>query len=124
METENQGERFRVLEPLSPPTGPNAPNRFRLLVMGLFLAALLAGMAVLIREQFDTSFHSVDDIRQFTRVPVLVLVPRIEMPVSERLLRAAGVTACVIGGLALVGALSAYVASGNEQLVRFLVRGV
>ena len=77
METENQGERFRILEAAIPPSGPNAPNRLRLLIMGLFLAVLAAGVAVLMVEQFDTSFHSVDDLRQFTSVPVLVAIPRI-----------------------------------------------
>ena len=123
MEVANQGERFRILEPAVAPMGPSAPNRFRLLVMGLLLAALLASIAVLIREQLDTSFHSVDDVRQFTNVPILASIPSIEMPAFKRLPRALGVTACVIGGLALVAAFSAYVASGNEQLVRFLVRG-
>jgi polysaccharide chain length determinant protein (PEP-CTERM system associated) len=123
MEAANQGERFRILEPAVPPMGPSAPDRFRLLAMGLLLAALLTSIAVLIREQFDTSFHTVDDVRQFTKVPVLASIPSIEMPVSRRLLRGAGMTACVIGGLALVVALSAYVADGNEQLVRFFVRG-
>jgi polysaccharide chain length determinant protein (PEP-CTERM system associated) len=123
MEAANQGERFRILEPAVPPMGPSAPDRFRLLAMGFLLAALLTSIAVLIREQFDTSFHTVDDVRHFTSVPVLVAIPSIEMPVSHRLLRGVGVTACLIGGLALVVALSAYVANGNEQLVRFLVRG-
>jgi uncharacterized protein involved in exopolysaccharide biosynthesis len=123
METANQGERFRILEPAVAPMGPNAPNRVRLLVMGLLLAALLASIVVLIREQLDTSFHSVDDVRQFTNVPILASIPSIEMPASKRLPRALGITACVIGGLALVAAFSAYVASGNEQLVRFLARG-
>ena len=84
MEAANQGERFRILEPAVAPMGPSAPNRFRLLAMGVLLATLLTSIAVLIREQFDTSFHTVDDVRQFTRVPVLVLVPCIEMPVSKR----------------------------------------
>jgi polysaccharide chain length determinant protein (PEP-CTERM system associated) len=123
METANQGERFRILEPAVAPMGPNAPNRFRLLVMGLLLAALLASIAVLIREQLDTSFHGVDDVRRFTKVPILAAIPSVEMPASKRLPRALGVTVCVVGGLALVAAFSAYIASGNEQLVRFLVRG-
>ncbi len=122
-ETANQGARFRILEPAVAPMGPNAPNRFRLLVMGLLLAALLSSIVVLIREQLDTSFHSVDDVRQFTSVPILASIPSIDMPASKRLPRALGMTACVIGGLALVAAFSAYVASGNEQLVRFLARG-
>jgi capsular polysaccharide biosynthesis protein len=123
MEAANQGERFRILEAAVAPMGPSAPNRFGLLAMGLLLALLLTTIAVLIREQFDTSFHTVDDVRQFTSVPVLVSVPCIDLPASRRLIRMLGMTAFVIGGLAIVAALSAYVASGNEQLVRFLVRG-
>ena len=38
METDRAGERFRVLEPALPPEGPAAPNRMRLLIMGLLLA--------------------------------------------------------------------------------------
>jgi polysaccharide chain length determinant protein (PEP-CTERM system associated) len=123
MEAANQGERFRILEAAIPPMGPNAPNRLRLLLMGLLLAALLSSIAVLGREQLDTSFHSVDQVRGFTRVPVLASIPSIGMPVAKRLPVALGVTACLVGALALVAALSAYVATGNEQLARFFVRG-
>ena len=77
METDRQGERFRVLEPALPPEGPAAPNRMRLMIMGLLLAFAAAAAAVLAREQFDTSFHSVDELREFTAVPVLVAIPPI-----------------------------------------------
>jgi polysaccharide biosynthesis transport protein len=124
METENQGERFRVLESAIPPSGPNAPNRVRLLIMGLFLAGLAAGVAVLLTEQFDTSFHSVEDLRHFTKVPVLVAIPQIaSLRPAGRRLRAAVVTASMLVGFVLVGTLSAYVARDNEPLVRLLVRG-
>jgi hypothetical protein len=78
METENQGERFRVLEAAVPPAGPTAPNRPRLLLMSLFLAALIAVLGVLGVEQIDTTFHSVDDVRQFTTLPVLAAIPRLQ----------------------------------------------
>jgi succinoglycan biosynthesis transport protein ExoP len=123
METENQGERFRILEAAVPPSGPNAPNRLRLLIMGLFLAVLAAGMAVLLVEQVDTSFHSVDDIRQFTRLPVLAAIPRIEQPLGRRRVRVAVVAASMLAGLVIAGTLSAQVARDNEPLVRLLVRG-
>src|SRR5262245_9118012 len=58
METGRAGERFRVLEPALPPEGPAAPNRLRLLIMGLLVALAAAGAAVMAREQFDTAFHS------------------------------------------------------------------
>jgi polysaccharide chain length determinant protein (PEP-CTERM system associated) len=123
METEQQGERFRILEAAVPPMGPSAPNRVRVLIMGLFLAALAAGFAVLVVEQFDTSFHSIDDLRRFTRVPVLVAIPRTAPWPANGRLRAVVVTASVLAGFVAVGTLSAYVARDNEPLVRLLVRG-
>ena len=123
METENQGERFRILESAIPPTGPVAPNRVRLVIMGLFLAVLAASMAVLAAEQFDTTFHSVEDLRQFTRIPVLAAIPRMKTSRPRRALRLAAVTASLLVVFALIGTLSAHLAQGNESLVRLLVRG-
>jgi polysaccharide biosynthesis transport protein len=123
METENQGERFRVLEAAVPPAGPSAPNRPRLLIMGLFLAALIATVLVLIVEQFDTSFHSVDELRQFTKLPVLAAIPRLRPVPTLRWARAAVITASLLAGFVLVGTLSAQMARDNEPLVRLLARG-
>lgn len=120
METDRAGERFRVLEPALPPEGPAAPNRVRLLIMGLLLALTAAAAAVLAREQFDTAFHSVDEIRAFTTVPVLVSIPPIgPMPAGRRARTAlAAVSALVLIGL--VASSAAYLASGNDQLVRMI----
>ena len=122
MESENQGERFKVLEGAIAPSGPVAPNRMRLVIMGLFLAGLAASLAVLLAEQFDTSFHTVDDLRQFTRVPVLVAIPRLKATPTRRVLRTAFVTASMIAAFFLIGTLSAYLARDNETIVRLLVR--
>jgi succinoglycan biosynthesis transport protein ExoP len=124
METENQGERFRILESAIPPTGPNAPNRPRLLILGMFLALLAAGVVVLGVEQFDTTFHTVDDLRHFTKVPVLATIPRLGPSTGRRLAHATVVTASMLVGFLAVGTLSAYIARGNELLVRLLARGV
>jgi succinoglycan biosynthesis transport protein ExoP len=123
METEKQGERFRVLEAAVPPTGPTAPNRVRLLIMGLFLAGLIAVVAVLAFEQLDTSFHSVDDLRQFTALPVLAAIPRLRPAGGPQWARIAVITASMVAGFVLVGTLSAHMARDNEPLVRLLVRG-
>src|ERR1051325_8546565 len=72
LETDRQGERFRVLEGALPPEGPTGPNRLRLILMGLLLAIAAAVAAVLTSEQFDVSFHGVDEVREFTSVPGLV----------------------------------------------------
>ena len=120
METGRAGERFRVLEPALPPEGPAAPNRIRLLIMGLLLAFAGAAAAVLAREQFDTAFHSVDEVREFTSVPVLVSIPPIgPMPAGKRV-RAALATVSALVLIALVASSAAYLASGNDQLVRLI----
>jgi polysaccharide chain length determinant protein (PEP-CTERM system associated) len=124
MEAENQGERFRILESAIAPLGPSAPNRPRLLVMGLLLAVLLTGLVVLAVEQLDTSFHSVADVRAFTNVPVLVTIPRIGPVPSGVRLRTAIAATSVAVLLAGIVALSAYLAHDNDQIVRLLVRSV
>jgi len=122
VEVDRQGERFRILEPAVPAEGPAAPNRARLLILGLLLAFAAAGATALIAEQMDTSFHAVDDIRAFTNVPVLAAIPRIGHAGGTRYARLALGTASALAAIAMIAVLSAHLASGNEQLVRLLAR--
>lgn len=125
MEHGQRGEQFRILDPAVPPKLPAAPNRSRLLFAGLILSLGLTAVVVLVAEWLDTSFHSVDDLRAFTSVPVLASIPRIVTPADvARRRRRFGLAAAAAGvGLALVVALSSYVAHDNEPLVRLLARG-
>ena len=122
LETDRQGERFRVLESALPPEGPTGPNRIRLILMGLLLA-VAAGVAIaLTAEQFDASFHGVDEVREFTSVPVLVSIPPIgPMPIKRRLLTGLA-TVSAIAMIALIATASAYFAHGNDQLARLIGR--
>ena len=122
MERGDHGERFRVLEAAVPPEGPSAPNRMRLIIMGLLLAVAAAVGAVLAREQFDTSFHTVDEVRDFTAVPVLVSIPPIGPSTIGHRVRTVFATASAVAIIVIVATLSAYVARGNEQLVRMIER--
>jgi polysaccharide chain length determinant protein (PEP-CTERM system associated) len=122
VETDRQGERFRVLEPAVAPEGPVAPNRFRLFILGILLAAAAAAVAVTAAEQLDTSFRSVDELREFTTVPVLAMIPRIgPKPVVARL-RVALATVSALAAIVLIATISAYIARDNEMLVRLLAR--
>ena len=122
MENDKQGERFRLLETALPPSGPIAPNRLRLMIIGLLFAVAAAGVAALVAEQFDSTFHSIDDIRDFTSVPVLVTIPNIAPGHGRRAVRVALATASLIAVIAIVVALSAHAARGNEQIVWLLAR--
>src|SRR5439155_3771304 len=119
MEQRQKGEQFRVLDPAIPNSEPAVPNRFRLLLMAMMGSLGLAGSAVVLAERVDTSFHTVDDLRAFSPVPVLVSIPRI-ITRTDRRRRAwhmrFAATAAFIGLVVIVG-LAYFAASGNEQLV-------
>jgi uncharacterized protein involved in exopolysaccharide biosynthesis len=122
MEESQKGEQLRLIEPAVPSRRP-ATNRNRLLVTGFLLSlGLAAGMVVLV-EQWDTSFHKVDELRAFTRVPVLVGISRIVTKADVRRRRrrfGLAVTSAVLGLLLIVG-LSYLLVDGNEQLTQLLV---
>jgi succinoglycan biosynthesis transport protein ExoP len=122
VETDRQGERFRVLEPALPPEGPTGPNRLRLILMGILLALAAAVGIVLTAEQFDASFHGLDELREFTSVPVLVSIPPIgPVPFKRRLLTGLA-TVSALAMIALIATASAYLAHGNDQLARLIGR--
>jgi hypothetical protein len=119
MELRQKGEQFRILDPALASAVPAAPNRRRLLVVALMLSLGLAVGVVVVTEQLNTSFHTVDALTRFTTVPVLVSIPRIAVDVDERLrwrLRVAA-TGTVLA-LALIGGLSYLFAHGRESLLR------
>jgi protein tyrosine kinase modulator len=124
MEQRQKGEQFRVLDPAMPSAVTAAPSRPRLLLMALMLSLGLAAGAVMAAEMVDTSFHSADELRAFTTVPVLASISRISTEADRRRgrqrfrLSAAG----ALLGLALVVGTSYVIGHGNEQLVRVLDR--
>ena len=68
---------YRVLERAVSPTDPSGPNRLRLLLLCLVASLGLAAGLVFMLEQMDPTFHSVDELRAFSRVPVLANIPQI-----------------------------------------------
>ncbi len=118
-------EQFRILDPAVQPREPAAPNRLWLSLMGLIVSVGMAVTAMALAEQLDTSFHSVDALRAFTRVPVLARIPRI---VTRGDMFRMAVRACVAAivlaaGLAAAAGASYYVAHGYEQMVFILSGG-
>lgn len=119
MEAQQKGEQFRILDPAVASQHPAAPNRSRLLLLSLMLSLGMAVGAVVLAEQLDTSFHSVDDLRTFTSVPVLASIPKIVTAADMRRQRR---RACLLAllamlGLALMVGTGYFVGHGNEQLV-------
>jgi hypothetical protein len=76
-------------------------------------------------ERFDTTFHTADDLRAFADVPMLATIRQVatKADARHRRFQRALVAASAVAGLAVIVAGTYYVAAGNEQLVRMMVRG-
>ncbi len=124
MEQRQKGEQFRVLDPAVPKPEPAAPNRVRLLLMALVGSIGLAAGVVALAEKADTSFHTLDELRAFSAVPVLVSIPRIVTETDRRRrqwhMRLAASAAVV--GLVVIVSSAYFAAHENEYLVSLLGR--
>jgi len=122
MEQRQKGEQFRVLEPAVPSGTPAAPNRLRLLLLGVGLSAALGVGVMFVAEILDTSFHSVNDLRAFSALPVLVAIPRIitESDARRQRHRFRLATVGVMVALVLAAGASYVAASGNQFLTNLL----
>lgn len=124
MEQRQKGEQFRLLDPAIPSQRPAAPDRPRLALVGLLIACGLAAGAMLVAEQLDTSFHTVDDLRAFSQIPVLVNLPRIVTKADVRRRRwrfGLGAVSTIVGLVLIVGT-SYVVLKGKAQLVGLLTQ--
>ena len=77
LEKSTKGVAFKIAEAAQLPAAPSSPQRVRIILMG-FLASLGLGLVgVLVVEQMDTSFNTVEEFQGFTNLPVLSAVPHI-----------------------------------------------
>ncbi len=122
MEQTKYGGQMKIVDPAMPSKAPIAPNRLKLILGGLVLSLGLALGGVLWTEHRDRSFHDVESLRSFTRVPILVRIPAIVTKWERRknyaraTLRAA---ASAVSLVLIVGA-SYYLGWENESLVWML----
>jgi polysaccharide biosynthesis transport protein len=122
MEQRQKGEQFRVVDSAIAADHPIAPDRRRLLGMGLALALGLGLAVALVAEHLNTGFHTLDDLRAFTPVPVLASIPRI-VTVGDRARRRRRLRLATVGAmlaLVLVAGGTFWLARGNEQLASLL----
>jgi len=122
LEAKNKGERFRIVEAATLPERPTGPNRLRLFLVGVVLAVAASAAAVIIAEQIDTSYRTVDEVRASVPVPVLSTIPKIstERDRARMLRQRRWAAAAVVAGLVLVVGSSFMIAHNNDSLVSLL----
>jgi protein tyrosine kinase modulator len=75
MERKQKGEQFQVVDPASLPESPVAPNRIRILLVGLVLGLAAAFGAAFLIDNLDTSIRGSEDIDGVTDLPLLAMLP-------------------------------------------------
>ncbi len=70
-------EEVTIIEPAVPPVAPKNPPKGGLnLVLSSLIGVLLGAVLAFIRESFDTSIGTIEDVEAFLHVPVLGVIPR------------------------------------------------
>jgi uncharacterized protein involved in exopolysaccharide biosynthesis len=83
LERKQEGEQFRVLDPANLPEKPDFPNRPLFALGGLFGGlALGLGIAYLL-EIKDSSFKTERDVEFALHLPVLAMVPAVELLLAK-----------------------------------------
>jgi len=121
----SESGQLRILDAAIAPPAPYAPNRSRLMLFALMASLAFAAAAIALAERIDTSFHTVDDLRSFTRVPVLVSIPPLRTHAARWRTRRrfAWMALVTVTGMALIGAATWFFAHRNIDLVELLARG-
>lgn len=122
----DEGDQFRVIDPAVPPVAPVAPNRLRLILMALIFSLGLAGIAALLAEQMDTSFHRVDELWSFANAPILAGIPRIVTrgDAWRRRLRFTFTSLVAISAIGLLIRAGYVLGQSSEQIVWILAQRV
>lgn len=99
LEKRQKSEQFRVLDEARIPTKPWKPQRFKILLTGMGLGLAVGAGAVFLAVYLDQGFHDLEDLEQFTNLPVLATIPLLMTTVEQhkqRLKRRCFWAACLL----------------------------
>lgn len=81
-------EEVSIIEPAVPPGEPkNAPRGVLNVVLGSLIGVLLGFVLAFIRESFDTSIGTIEDVESFLKIPVLGVIPREDQKEVEQAIK-------------------------------------
>ena len=77
MERKQKGEQFQIVDPANLPQHPIAPNRPRILLVGLVLGFGGSIGAAYLLDMLNKSFKSNEDLAGYTSIPLLAVLPAV-----------------------------------------------
>ncbi|HEY6200453.1 MAG TPA: XrtA system polysaccharide chain length determinant [Candidatus Binatia bacterium] len=78
MEKKQKAEQFQVMDPANLPQQPVAPDRMRIMLVGLVLALAAGFGSAFVRENLNSAFTRAEDLRELTNLPLLATLPLID----------------------------------------------
>jgi len=80
-----QIEEVTLIEPAALPTRPtNAPNLPLNAFLGVLMGSMVGLVAAFLKESFDTSIGTIEEVEAYLKVPVLGVIPRVDRKEVER----------------------------------------
>lgn len=70
--------KYRIVEPAKLPVTPVRPDRMKISLMGFMLGMIIGLAAGLVAELFDSSIKTAQEIKEYTNLPILAVVPKID----------------------------------------------
>jgi len=77
LQADEQGEKFRIVDPPRIPINPIKPNRARIILLGLLLGVVSGIGVILLIEYFDSSIRNLNDAKEFFEIPIIGTIPAI-----------------------------------------------
>jgi len=112
LESRQQGEHFRILDPPSLPVKPHSPNRLKLCGVGLALGIFLGGAASIAAEKVDDRLYSEEELKKLIPVGIISQIPNVvtasEQTKQRRQDRLVWVTAIAVFASIAVGSAYTY----------------
>ena len=102
LEASKEGTRYTILDPARLPLRPVKPNKFKVLLLGMFLGGCLGLGMVFSVEMLDHSFLGVDEAKSFLSLPVIGAISKI---ITQEDLKAQKVKRLKIATLSIVTAV-------------------
>jgi polysaccharide chain length determinant protein (PEP-CTERM system associated) len=78
MEKKQKAEQFQVIDAANLPQQPVAPDRMRIMLVGLILAIGAGFGSAFVRENLNSAFTRAEDLRELTSLPVLATLPLVD----------------------------------------------
>ena len=97
LQADEEGEKYRIVDPPLTPINPIKPNRARIMLIGLLLGVGAGiGMVVLL-EYFDHSIRELNDAKSFFQIPILGTIPEILLDDDVKRIKKYNIRAALLG---------------------------